>query len=274
MVKVTAQEVNALRKKTGAGMMDCKKALVEAGGDMDAAIDILRKKGQKIAAKRGDREAKEGFATARINEAGNIGYVISLNCETDFVAINKDFQAFAEKLMDVIIANDPKTVEEVNTLQFDDKGNIADAVTYQTGVIGEKIEVGSFERIEGNSLAIYVHPGNQVVTMVATNKANNEVAKDVAMQAAAMSPIALNEDSVSQEVLDKELEIGKELAIQEGKPEALAENIAKGRLKKFLKENTLLNQMFIKDNKKTIKQYVSEAENGLEVTGFRRVSLK
>lgn len=274
MVKVTAQEVNALRKKTGAGMMDCKNALVEAGGDMDAAIDILRKKGQKIAAKRGDREAKEGFATARINEAGNIGYVISLNCETDFVAINKDFQAFAEKVMDVIIAKDPKNVEEMNTLQFDEKGNIADAVTHQTGVIGEKIEVGSFERIEGNSLAIYVHPGNQVVTMVATNKANNEVAKDVAMQAAAMSPIALNEDSVSQDVLDKELEIGKELAIQEGKPEAMAENIAKGRLKKFLKENTLLNQMFIKDNKKTIKQYVSDAENGLEVTGFRRVSLK
>jgi len=274
MVKVTAQEVNALRKKTGAGMMDCKKALVEAEGDMDAAIDILRKKGQKIAAKRGDREAKEGFATARINDEGNIGYVISLNCETDFVAINKDFQAFAEKILDVIVANDPKMIEEMNNLRFDEKGTIAEAITYQTGVIGEKIEIGSFERMEGNSLAIYVHPGNQVVTMVATNKANKEVAKDVAMQAAAMSPIALDEDSVSQNVLDKELEIGKELAIQEGKPEAMAENIAKGRLKKFLKENTLLNQMFVKDNKKTIKQYVSEAENGLEVTGFRRVSLK
>jgi len=274
MVKVTAQEVNALRKKTGAGMMDCKNALVEAGGDLDAAIDILRKKGQKVAAKRGDREAKEGFATARINESGNTGYIISVNCETDFVAINKDFQAFAEKIMDVIVANDPKTIEAMNSLSFDDKGTIAEALTHQTGIIGEKIEIGSFERIEGKALSIYVHPGNQVVTMVATNKANNEVAKDVAMQAAAMAPIALDESEVSQEVLDKELEIGKELAIQEGKPEALAGNIAKGRLKKFLKENTLLNQMFIKDNKKTVKQYVADAENGLEVTGFRRVSLK
>lgn len=274
MVKVTAQEVNALRKKTGAGMMDCKKALVEAGGDIDAAIDILRKKGQKVAAKRGDREAKEGFATARINEDGNIGYVISVNCETDFVAKNQDFQAFAEKVMDAIVANDPKSIVELNEIGFDDKESIGEALTNQTGVIGEKIEIGSFERIEGNSLAIYVHPGNQVVTLVATNKANNDVAKDVAMQAAAMSPIALDEDSVTQDVLDKEIEIGKELAIQEGKPEAMAENIAKGRLKKFLKENTLLNQMFIKDNKKSIKQYVSEAENGLEVTGFARVSLK
>lgn len=274
MVKVTAQEVNALRKKTGAGMMDCKKALVEAEGDMDAAIDILRKKGQKVAAKRGDRDAKEGFATARINETGNVGYVISVNCETDFVAKNLDFQGFAEKVLDAIVDNDPKSIEEMNNLPIDDKMTIAEAVTNQTGVIGEKIEVGSFERIEGNSLAIYVHPGNQVVTMVATNKTNNEVAKDVAMQAAAMSPIALDESSVSKDVLDKELEIGKELAIQEGKPEAMAENIAKGRLKKFLKENTLLNQMFIKDNKKSIKQYVSDAENGLEVTDFRRVSLK
>jgi elongation factor Ts len=274
MVKVTAQEVNALRKKTGAGMMDCKKALVEAGGDMDAAIDILRKKGQKVAAKRGDRDAKEGYATARINKDGNIGYVMSVNCETDFVAKNLDFQGFAEKIMDAIVNNDPKSIDEMNNLLIDDKMTIAEAVTNQTSVIGEKIEVGSFERIEGNSLAIYVHPGNQVVTIVATNKTNNEVAKDVAMQAAAMSPIALDEGSVSQDVLDKELEIGKELAIQEGKPEAMAENIAKGRLKKFLKENTLLNQMFIKDNKKSIKQYVSEAENGLEVTDFRRVSLK
>jgi elongation factor Ts len=272
MVKVTAQEVNALRKKTGAGMMDCKKALVEAEGDMDAAIDILRKKGQKVAAKRGDRDAKEGYATARINEAGNIGYTISVNCETDFVAKNQDFQAFAEKIMDAIVANNPQSTEELISLRFDDKATIGEALTYQTGIIGEKIEIGSFERLEGNALSIYVHPGNQVVTMVATDKANNEIARDVAMQAAAMAPIALDENYVSKEVLAKELEIGKELAIQEGKPEAMAENIAKGRLKKFLKENTLLNQMFIKDNKKSIKQYATE--NGLEVTGFSRVSLK
>ena len=273
MAKVTAQEVNALRKKTGAGMMDCKKALVEAEGDMDAAIDILRKKGQKVAAKRGDRDAKEGYATARINDAGNIGYIISVNCETDFVAKNQDFQAFAEKIMAAVVASDANSVEELSKLSFDDKMTVGEALIHQTGIIGEKIEVGSFERLEGNALSIYVHPGNQVVTIVATNKANSEVARDVAMQAAAMSPIALDESAVSQDVLNKELEIGKELAIQEGKPEALAENISKGRLKKFLKENTLLNQMFIKDNKKTIKQYVSDAEDGLEVTGFARVSL-
>jgi len=273
MVKVTAQEVNALRKKTGAGMMDCKKALVEAEGNIDDAIDILRKKGQKVAAKRGDRDAKEGFVTARTNDAGTIGYIVSVNCETDFVAKNQDFQAFAEKVMDTIVANDPKTAEELSGLDFD--GNtVADAMISQTGVIGEKIEVGSFERIEGNAMGIYIHPGNQVVTIVSTNKANGDVARDVAMQAAAMAPIALDESEVSKEVLDKELEVGKDLAIQEGKPEALAENIAKGRLKKFLKENTLLNQMFIKDNKKSIKQYVAEAESGLEVTGFRRVALK
>jgi elongation factor Ts len=272
MVKVTAQEVNALRQKTGAGMMDCKKALVEAEGDIEKAIDILRKKGQKVAAKRGDREAKEGYVTARTN--GNVGYIFSVNCETDFVAKNEDFRTFAEQVMDVVVANDPKNVAEVNALTFAGSDTVADVLIGQTGKIGEKIEIGSFERLEGNSLSIYVHPGNQVVTMVATNKANESVARDVAMQAAAMAPVALDEDQVSQDILDKELEIGKDLAIQEGKPEAMAENIAKGRLKKFLKENTLLNQMFVKDNKISIKQYVSNAGDGLEVTGFKRISLQ
>lgn len=274
MVKVTAQEVNALRQITGAGMMDCKRALEESEGNIDLAIDILRKKGQKVAAKRGDREAKEGYVTARINSAGNIGYVFSVNCETDFVAKNADFQAFAEKIMDAVVSNDPKTVEEANSLNYEGTRTVADVINEQTGKIGEKIEIGSFERLEGNSLAIYVHPGNQVVTMVATNKANLTIARDVAMQAAAMAPIALDEDQVPQSVLDKELEIGKDLAIQEGKPEAMAENISKGRLSKFLKENTLLNQMFVKDNKLSIKQYVKQAGDGLEVTGFRRVSIQ
>ena len=274
MVKITAQEVNALRKKTGAGMMDCKKALVEAEGDIEKAIDILRKKGQKVAAKREGRDAKEGYVTARVNEAGNVGYVFSVNCETDFVAKNEEFRAFAEKLMDAVVANDPKTASEVLTLSFDGSISVADAINEQTGKIGEKIEIGAYDRMEGNALTIYIHPGNQVVTMVATNKANADVARDVAMQAAAMAPIALDEDQVSEEVLAKELEIGKDLAIQEGKPEAMAENISKGRLKKFLKENTLLNQMFVKDNKITIKQYVTQAGDGLEVTGFSRISLQ
>lgn len=274
MVKISAQEVNALRKKTGAGMMDCKNALVESEGDIEKAIDILRKKGQKVAAKRGDRDAKEGYVTARINESGNTGYIFSVNCETDFVAKNEGFKDFAEKVMDIVVAKDPKNIEEATALTFEDSRTIADALIEQTGKIGEKIEIGAFERIEGNDLTIYVHPGNQVVTMVATNKENGNVARDVAMQAAAMAPIALDENQVSQEILNKELEIGKDLAIQEGKPEALAENIAKGRLKKFLKENTLLNQMFVKDNKISIKQYVEKAGDGLEITGFRRVSLQ
>ena len=274
MVKVTAQEVNALRQKTGAGMMDCKKALVEAEGDIDKAIDILRKKGQKVAAKRGDREAKEGYVTAKVNSAGNVGYTISVNCETKKKKKNEDFRSFAEQVLDVIVSNDPKNAEEALALSFDGSDSVADVLVGQTGKIGEKIEIGSFERLEGNDLTIYVHPGNQVVTMVATNKANQAIARDVAMQAAAMAPVALNEDQVSQDVLAKELEIGKDLAIQEGKPEAMAENIAKGRLKKFLKENTLLNQMFVKDNKISIKQYVSNAGDGLEVTGFTRISLQ
>jgi elongation factor Ts len=274
MVKITAQEVNALRQKTGAGMMDCKKALVEAEGDIEVAIDILRKKGQKVAAKRGDREAKEGYVTARVNKAGNVGFIFSVNCETDFVAKNEDFRAIAEQIMDVVVANDPKNINEVNALPFSGSDTIADILVAQTGKIGEKIEIGFFERLEGNSLTIYVHPGNQVVTMVATNKANEQVARDVAMQAAAMAPVALDENQVPQEILDKELEIGKELAIQEGKPAEMAENISKGRLKKFLKENTLLNQMFVKDNKISIKQYVSSAGDGLEVTGFKRISLQ
>jgi elongation factor Ts len=273
MVKITAQEVNALRKKTGAGMMDCKKALVEAEGDIDKAIDILRKKGQKVAAKRGDREAKEGYVTARKNDAGNIGYIFSVNCETDFVAKNEGFVSFAESLMDKVVLADPKNVEEAISLHFDGDRTIADAINEQTGKIGEKIEIGTFERIEGNDLTIYVHPGNQVVTIVAANK-ENSIARDIAMQAAAMAPIALDESEVLQEVLDKELEIGKDLAIQEGKPEEMAANIAKGRLKKFLKENTLLNQMFVKNNKISIKQYVQQAGDGLEITGFKRVSLQ
>ena len=176
--------------------------------------------------------------------------------------------------MDAVVANDPKTASEVLTLSFDGSISVADAINEQTGKIGEKIEIGAYDRMEGNALTIYIHPGNQVVTMVATNKANADVARDVAMQAAAMAPIALDEDQVSEEVLAKELEIGKDLAIQEGKPEAMAENISKGRLKKFLKENTLLNQMFVKDNKITIKQYVTQAGDGLEVTGFSRISLQ
>jgi len=274
MVKITAQEVNALRKKTGAGMMDCKKALVEAEGDIEVAIDILRKKGQKVAAKRGDRDAKEGYVTARKNGTGNVGYIFSVNCETDFVAKNEGFVGFAEKLMDAVVKADPKNVEEALSLTLGEGMTIAEAIEEQTGKIGEKIEIGTFERMEGNDLTIYVHPGNQVVTMVATNKSNGDIARDIAMQAAAMAPIALDEDQVDQSVLDKELEIGKELAIQEGKPEAMAGNIAKGRLKKFLKENTLLNQMFVKNNKITIKQYVQQAGDGLEVTGFKRVSLQ
>ncbi len=274
MVKITAQEVNALRKKTGAGMMDCKNALVEAEGDIETAIDILRKKGQKVAAKRSDRDAKEGYVAVRKNDAGNTGYIFSVNCETDFVAKNEGFVAFAEKLMDAVVVADSKNIEETLSLSLEDGRTIAEAIESETGKIGEKIEIGTFERIEGNDLTIYIHPGNQVVTIVATNKVNSDVAHDVAMQAAAMAPIALDESQVDQSVLDKELEIGKELAIQEGKPEEMAGNIAKGRLKKFLKENTLLNQMFVKNNKISIKQYVQDAGDGLEVTGFKRVSIQ
>ena len=273
-MSVTASQVNELRKKTGAGMMDCKKALTETNGDMEEAIDLLRKKGQKVAAKRGDRDASEGLVIAKVDDNGTKGVLVCLNCETDFVAKNKDFGDFAKKLAEIAITGGASSVDEPQTQSYDGNGiSVADKISEQTGVIGEKIDISACQVIEAANVVAYNHPGNQIATIVGFSKDASEAGRQVAMQVAAMAPISVDENSVPKEIIDKELEIGKELAIQEGKPAELAEKIAHGRLNKFYKESTLLNQAFVRDNKKSVKQFLQETDGDLTVTDFKRVSL-
>lgn len=273
MAKITAAEVNNLRKTTGAGMMDCKNALVEADGDLEKAIEILRKKGQKVAAKRADRDSSEGAAIAKVNAANSNGVIISLNCETDFVAKNETFVTLANELADLALGFDSKDA----FLGADFKGmTVAEKLTEQTGVIGEKIEIGSFSRLEAPFVGSYIHAGNKIATLVGLSQSLEgvqNVAKDVAMQAAAMNPVALDEGDVDQSVIDKEIEIAKDQLRQEGKPEEMLDNIAKGKLKRFFKDNTLVNQAFIKDSKQSVAQYVQTLNADLKITGFQRVAL-
>ena len=273
MVKITAAEVNKLRQTTGAGMMDCKKALVEAEGDFEKAIEILRKKGQKVAANRADRESTEGAAIAKINADNTLGVIISLNCETDFVAKNESFITLANELAELALNFDNKEA----FLSSDFKGiSVQDKLIEQTGVIGEKIEIGGFERLTAPFVGSYIHAGNKIATLVGLSAAVNGadvVAKDVAMQAAAMNPIALDQEGVDQSIIDKEIEIAKDQLRQEGKPEAMLENIAKGKLNRFFKDNTLINQDFIKDSKLSVSEYVKSLDSKLTVTGFKRVAL-
>ena len=271
---ISAKEVNELRKKTGSGMMDCKKALQESNGDMQAAIDFLRKKGQKIAAKRGDRDAKEGLVIAKTTDDSSKGVLVCLNCETDFVAKNEDFGKLANTIANIASEKTPLNVEQLLNLSFDGNGlSIGDKITEQTGVIGEKIEISGYEIIEAVQVIAYNHPGNQIASIVGMNDKADDEGKQVAMQVAAMNPIALDKNSVPQEVIDREIEVGKELAIQEGKPAEMAEKIAMGRLNKFFKETTLMNQVFIRDNKKTVQQFLKDTNPELTVTDFKRISL-
>ncbi|MDA0973664.1 MAG: translation elongation factor Ts [Bacteroidetes bacterium] len=271
---ITAADVNKLRQQTGAGMMDCKKALVEAEGDFSLAIDILRKKGQKVAANREGRDASEGLVLALTSPDEKRGVIVVVNCETDFVAKNDDFNAFASKIASIALDNLPADVEALRQLKYDTELTVAEKIIEQTGVIGEKIEVSSYEMIAADTVYAYNHPGNKVASVVGLNgNGKAEVAKDVAMQVAAMAPVAVDEARVPKDMVAKELEIGKELAIQEGKPAEMAEKIAEGRLKKFFQEATLLNQQFIKNNKQTIAQFLDSTEKGLTVTDFKRFSL-
>lgn len=274
-VAISASDVNKLRQQTGAGMMDCKAALIEAGGDFEKAVEILRKKGQKVADKRSDRETTEGYVVGKTNADNTKGVIVSLNCETDFVGKNADFVAFAEKVADIAINDFPATKEELVAKQIDGL-SIADHITSMVGKIGEKIEIASFEKIEAAYVLAYNHPGNKVVSLVGFNKSVDgieTIAKDVAMQAAAMAPVALDKADVPSDVVEKEIEIAKEILRKEGKPEDKIEMIAKGKLEKFYKENTLLNQEFIKDSKKNVLQYVQSADKDLTVTAFKRYSL-
>lgn len=271
MNNVSASEVNKLRKATGAGIMDCKNALVESNGNFDLAIENLRKKGQKVAAKRADRESSEGAVIATVNNKNDNGVIISLNCETDFVGKNESFVNLAKEISEIALGCD--SIDELFNSNFDDKMSVKEKLTEQTGVIGEKIDISACQVIEAANVVAYNHPGNQIATIVGFSKDASEAGRQVAMQVAAMAPISVDENSVPKEIIDKELEIGKELAIQEGKPAELAEKIAHGRLNKFYKESTLLNQAFVRDNKKSVKQFLQETDGDLTVTDFKRVSL-
>lgn len=273
MAKITAAEVNKLRKATGAGMMDCKKALVEAEGDYDKAIEVLRKKGQKVAAKRADRESSEGAVIATVNADNTKGVIVSLNCETDFVAKNESFVQLAQDFAN--LALDVNSKEEL--LAKDYNGiSVQDKLTEQTGVIGEKIEIGDFRILEAPFVGSYIHAGNKIAVLTGlSGKTDNaeEVAKNVSMQAAAMNPVALNEEGVDQSVIEKEIEIAKDQLREEGKPEEMLDNIAKGKIKRFFKDNTLVNQAFIKDSKVTVTEYVKSEDKDLSVVAFERVAL-
>ena len=273
MSNITASDVNKLRKSTGAGIMDCKKALVEANGDFDLAIENLRKKGQKVAAKRADRDSSEGAVIAKVNDANDTGIIISLNCETDFVAKNESFVELANQI--ATIALSANTKDELLSSSFENM-TVQEKLIEQTGVIGEKLEIGSFERISSEFVGSYIHAGNKIATIVGLSNSfdgASEVAKNVSMQAAAMNPVALNESGVSKDVIEKEIEIAKDQLRAEGKPEAMLDNIAKGKLKKFFKENTLVNQAFIKDNKLSVTDYIKSVNSECPITDFKRSAL-
>ncbi|RMG78468.1 MAG: elongation factor Ts [Bacteroidetes bacterium] len=280
MSVIKATDVKRLRDMTGAGMMDCKKALVEADGDFDKAIEELRKKGQKMSAKRADREAKEGVVIAKTSANRNKGVLVRLSCETDFVAKTDGFIEMADKIADIALKNMPENLEALLALPYGDGMTIAEKITEQVGVIGEKIEVSHYDKIEtaaGEGQVLpYIHMGYRAGVIVALNLEGPEyieAGKNVAMQVAAMRPIAVDKDGVDQTVIEKEIEIGKEQARQEGKPEAILEKIAMGKLNKFFKENTLLNQQYVKDGKQTVAGYLKSLHKDLTVTDFKHVEL-
>lgn len=273
MVQISAADVSKLRKSTGAGMMDCKKALQESNGDFEKAVEIIRKKGQAVANKRADREASEGAVLSGISGDGTSGALIVLNCETDFVAKNEDFVKFAQEILTIAITNNPTDLNALKELKMGDK-SIADRIVEQIGIIGEKIELTCFEKIDAAQVVSYIHPGNKLATLVGFNKTTTEqIAKDIAMQVAAMNPVAVDKSDVSAEVIEKEKAIGREQALREGKPENIVDRIAEGKLTKFFKENTLLNQDFTKDSKITVSQYLQNSDKELTVSAFQRYTL-
>ena len=275
MAEINSADVVKLRKSTGAGMMDCKKALLEADGNFEKAIEIIRKKGQLVASKRADREANEGVVLAKVSSDKKTGVIIVLNSETDFVAKNQSFISFAESILDLALAKLPSNLEELKKSGLGER-TVTDAVTQQVGVIGEKIDLSFYEKLIAVQVIPYIHPGNKLASLVGLNKAQStlQIGKDVAMQVAAMDPVAVDKNQIPQHIIDKEIEIGKDQARREGKPEEIVEKIAMGKLNKFYKEKTLLNQEFIKDNKKTILQYLQDNDKELTVTGFVRYGLK
>ena len=270
---ITASEVNKLRQSTGAGMMDCKNALVESKGDFDKALDILRKKGQKVAANRADKESSEGVVLAKVNNENTSGIIISLNCETDFVAKNKNYIKLANEI--ACLALNHESLDSILTSDYNGM-SVNDKLTEQTGIIGEKIELKEFKRIDDSYVGYYIHAGNKIASLVSLSEKieqSKELSKNIAMQVAAMSPIALDENEVDKKIIEKEIEIAKEQLRQEGKPEEMLDNIAKGKLKRFFKDNTLLNQAYIKNNKISVNSYIKSVFPSIKVNSFARVSL-
>ncbi len=273
MANITASEVNKLRQMTGAGMMDCKNALVENDGDFDKAIDFLRKKGQKLANKRADRDANEGVVIAKTDADKKFAAIIMVNCETDFVAKNEDFVNICKSILDIAIAKKPKTEDELKNEMINGL-SIADILIEQVGKIGEKIELAHYHFIEAAEVVAYNHHGNRLATIAGFNKNTDEaVSKDIAMQIASMAPVAIDKSGVNADMIEKELEIYRDLIRQEGKPENMVEQIAQGKLNKFFKESTLLSQEYIKDTKKTVEQFLAETDKDLTVTAFKRLML-
>jgi len=273
---ITAQEVNKLRQMTGAGMMDCKKALVEADGDFDKAIEVLRKKGQKLSEKRADRATNEGSVYVRTSEDGSEAILVTLTCETDFVAKNADFQSLGNEIADAAMASKPADVAALKALSLGEQ-TVHEKVTEYVGKIGEKLDITKYEILSGDQVVSYIHSTGKLGVLVALKGVNgadvSEAGKDVAMQIAAMSPVAVDKDGVDSTVVEKEIEIGKDQARQEGKPEAMLEKIAMGKLNKFYKENTLLSQAFVKNPKQSIQQYLDSVTKGLTVSDFKRVAI-
>ena len=274
MAVINAADVAKLRRVTLAGMMDCKKALEESEGNFDKAIEIIRKKGQAVANKRADKEASEGVVLSKVSSDGKVGVIMVLNSETDFVAKNSDFMGLANKILDIAVNKKPANLDELKSLPMDG-GKVGEKVIEYVGIIGEKLDLSYFDKIEAAHVQAYIHPGNRLATLVGFTKAgvDAQVYKDIAMQIAAMNPVAIDKDFVSEAVIAQEIEIGKEQARRDGKPEEMLEKIAQGKLTKYFKENTLLNQDFVKDNKRTIRQYLTSVNKDLTVTEFKRFTL-
>lgn len=270
---VTMADISHLRKMSGAGMMDCKKALEEAGGDFDKAMEIIRKKGQAVAAKRSDREASEGCVLAAEN--GEFAALVALKCETDFVAKNGEFVALTKDILNVAMDQKPASLEALLAAPLADGRSIQEHITDRIGVTGEKMELGAYEFVNGASTISYIHPGNKLATIVAFNQADveHQMARDIAMQVAAMNPVSVRPEEVPENIINQELEIAKDKARQAGKPENLLDRIAQGALQKYYKENTLLQQEFVKDAKMTIDQYLHSANKDLTVVAFKRFTL-
>ncbi|HNV95738.1 MAG TPA: translation elongation factor Ts [Bacteroidales bacterium] len=274
MTQITTADITKLRKVTGAGLMDCKNALTEAEGNIDKAIEIIRKRGQAIAMKRSDRETTEGCVVARSSSDKRFVVMTALSCETDFVAKNEGFIKVAEAIADAALKHRPKNIDELKQISVDGV-TINDMIMEKVAAIGERMDIACYEFIEAEYVYSYIHFGSKIGSIVGFNKviADEHVGKEIVMQITAQNPVAIDKDDVPQEIIEKELEIGKDQARKEGKPEDMVEKIALGKLNKFYKENTLLNQEYIGDSKMTVRQYLESVDKELKIVSFKRFSL-